>query len=122
MRDLNKFMGGALAEKLEQAMVEVGENILDPNYPAKGKRKITVTITFDPDEERDIAKANLEVKTALAPRKPVEQRMLFNRDRMGKAMVAELNSPDQKQMELTVNDEGVTEVQANTGVSLLEQV
>ena len=122
MRDLNKFMGGALAEKLEQAMVDVGENILDPNYPAKGKRKFTVTITFDPDEERDSAKANLEVKTALAPRKPVEQRMLFNRDRTGKAMVAELNSPDQKQMELTVNDEGVTEVQANTGVSLLEQV
>ena len=122
MRDLNKFMGGALAEKLEQAMVEVGENILDPNYPAKGKRKITVTITFEPDEERDIAKAKLEVKTALAPRKPVEQRMLFNRDRTGKAMVAELNSPDQKQMELTVNDVGVTEVQANTGVRLLEQV
>ena len=49
MRDLNKFMNGALAEKMELAMVEVAENILDPNYPAKGKRKITATITFDPD-------------------------------------------------------------------------
>lgn len=37
MRDLNKFMGGALAEKLEQAMVEVGENILDPQL--SGQRK-----------------------------------------------------------------------------------
>lgn len=91
MRDLNKFMNGALAEKLEQAMMEVADNVLD-------------------------------VRTALAPRKPVEQRMLFNRDRMGKAMVAELNSPDRHQMELTVTDEGTTEVQSNTGVSLLEQV
>ncbi len=122
MRDLNKFMNGALAEKLEQAMMEVADNVLDPNYPAKGKRKITVTITFNSDDERDIAKATLDVRTALAPRKPVEQRMLFNRDRMGKAMVAELNSPDRHQMELTVTDEGTTEVQSNTGVSLLEQV
>lgn len=122
MRDLNKFMDGALAEKMELAMVEVAENILDPNYPAKGKRKITATITFDPDEQRDIAKATLEVKTTLAARKPMEQRVLFNRDRAGKANMAELNSADPNQLEIGVNDEGTTEIKSNTGMDLLQRV
>lgn len=122
MRDLNKFMNGALAEKMELAMVEVADNILDPNYPAKGKRKITATITFDPDDQRDIAKATLEVKTTLAARKPMEQRVLFNRDRAGKANMAELNSADPNQLEIGVNDEGTTQIQSNTGIDLLEHV
>lgn len=122
MRDLNKFMNGALAEKMELAMVEVAENILDPNYPAKGKRKITATITFDPDEQRDIAKATLEVRTTLAARKPMEQRVLFNRDRAGKANMAELNSADPNQLEIGVNDEGTTQIQSNTGMDLLQRV
>lgn len=122
MRDLNKFMNGALAEKMELAMVEVADNILDPNYPAKGKRKITATITFDPDEQRDIAKATLEVKTTLAARKPMEQRVLFNRDRAGKANMAELNSADPNQLEIGVNDDGTTQIQSNTGIDLLEHV
>lgn len=122
MRDLNKFMDGALAEKMELAMVEVAENILDPNYPAKGKRKITATITFDPDEQRDIAKATLEVKTTLAARKPMEQRVLFNRDRAGKANMADLNSADPNQLEIGVNDEGTTQIQSNTGMDLLQRV
>ncbi len=122
MRDLNKFMNGALAEKMELAMVEVADNILDPNYPAKGKRKITATITFDPDEQRDIAKATLEVKTTLAARKPMEQRVLFNRDRAGKANMAELNSADPNQLEIGVNDEGTTEIKSNTGMDLLQRV
>ena len=122
MRDLNKFMNGALAEKMELAMVELAENILDPNYPAKGKRKITATITFDPDEQRDIAKATLEVKTTLAARKPMEQRVLFNRDRAGKANMAELNSADPNQLEIGVNDEGTTEIKSNTGMDLLQRV
>lgn len=122
MRDLNKFMNGALAEKLEFAMNEVAENILDPNYPAKGKRKITVTIIFDPDEQRDIAKATLEVKAKLSSRKPTEQRVLFNRDRVGKANMAELNSADPKQLEIDINNEGETEVKTNTGIDLLQRV
>ncbi len=122
MRDLNKFMGGALAEKLETALMEVAENILNPNYPAKGKRKITVTITVNPDEERDIGKALLEVKTTLANRKPFEQRLLFNRDNKGQVGVAELNSADPNQLEISVNDEGTTEVKTNTGVDLLQRV
>ncbi len=122
MRDLNQFMGGALAEKLEYALVEVAENIMNPNYPAKGKRKITVTITVTPDEERDIGKASLDVKTTLVNRKPFEQRLLFNRDSKGQAGVAELNSADPKQLEIGVNDEGTTEVKSNTGVDLLQRV
>ena len=122
MRDLNKFMGGALAEKLEQAMIDLAENVLDPNYPAKGKRKIVITITVDPDEQRDIAKSSLEVKTNLVARKAFEQRLMFSRDNKGRAGVAELNSADPNQLELTVNDEGTTEVQSNTGIDLLQRV
>ena len=36
MRDLNKFMDGALAEKMELAMVEVAENS-GPQLPSQGQ-------------------------------------------------------------------------------------
>lgn len=121
-RDWNKFMGGAFAEKMEQAMDEVAENILDPNYPAKGKRKIIATFILDPDEERDLAEGTLDVKTVLVARKSVKRRMLFNRDSKGKAGMAELNSADPNQLELVMSDEGATEVQANNGVDLLQRI
>lgn len=122
MRDLNRFMDGALAEKMEIAMGEVAENVLDPNYPAKGKRKIKIEIVFEPDEERDIAKASLNVSTSLIARKPMEKRVLFNRDGKGRAAVAELNSADPNQMELQVGDDGTTAVESNTGIDLLQRV
>ena len=38
MRDLNKFMNGALAEKMELAMVEVADNKYSgPQLPSQGQ-------------------------------------------------------------------------------------
>ena len=52
----------------------------------------------------------------------MEQRVLFNRDRAGKANMAELNSADPNQLEIGVNDEGTTEIKSNTGMDLLQRV
>lgn len=118
-RDLNKLMGGAFAERVEQALLEVAENILDPNYKADAPRKINICMTIKPDEERDMANMELDIKLTLAPKQQVKTRLLFNRDSKGNATCGELNSADPNQLELAVDDEGVTEVQDN--IALLQR-
>ena len=43
------------------------ENIQDPNTDALAKRKVTVTITFKPNKDRNFAPIDIQTKTALAP-------------------------------------------------------
>lgn len=50
--NLETFAGGALQEKFDDAMEKVLRNMLDPNTPWKNKRKITVEVAFEQDEER----------------------------------------------------------------------
>ena len=47
--DLNTLCGGAFAEKVNEALVQVGENIQNMNTDATKKRKITITLTFAPN-------------------------------------------------------------------------
>lgn len=43
---------GAIMERVDYEMSRVLDNILDPNTSATAKRKLTVTLTFTPDDER----------------------------------------------------------------------
>lgn len=64
---LDELCGGALREKVSMAMEEVAKNILDPNTDWKKKRKLTISLTFDPSEDREMVKTTMETKTTLAP-------------------------------------------------------
>lgn len=121
-RDWNTFLKGAFAERLEEEFEKVAENIQDPNYDAKAKRQTVIVIDFLGDEYREIADISVIMHSKLPKKLPVKSRMLFNRDSKGKAVCAELGSADPKQLELTVSDEGATEVQANNGVDLLQRI
>jgi len=44
---------GALIEQFNTEFVKIGSNILDPNTDATKARKITLTLTFKPDENRE---------------------------------------------------------------------
>ena len=48
-------------------MEAVARNIADPNTEAKATRKITVTITLKPNEQRDFITTSITTKSALAP-------------------------------------------------------
>ena len=65
--DMEQFANGAFTTQINRAMEEVTKNIQDPNTDATAARKITVTIAFKPNEQRDFVATGVQTKTALAP-------------------------------------------------------
>lgn len=45
---------GAILERVDYEMAKILDNILDANTKATAKRKMTLTLTFAPDDERGI--------------------------------------------------------------------
>lgn len=62
---------GAIMERVDYEMSRVLDNILDPNTKATAKRKLTVTLTFAPDDEREHIELGTVVKPTLATTNPV---------------------------------------------------
>lgn len=62
---------GAILERINYEMARVMDNILDANTKPTAKRKLTVTLTFTPDDERATIAVNVVAKTTLAPTNPV---------------------------------------------------
>ncbi|MEK5528492.1 replication terminator protein [Viridibacillus sp. FSL R5-0468] len=81
--DLNTVAEGALLEKANQAMQQVVENISDPNTEATKIRKVTIVLTLKPNDERDLAPMQIDVKTQLAPAKGVNTKFLIGEDSAG---------------------------------------
>jgi uncharacterized protein YuzE len=90
--DLNTFANGALAERANEELQKILENIADPNTDAKKKRKLTLTITLSADNERDVIMTNVLAKSTLAPSEPIEAKILMDLDNDGKVTGAELKS------------------------------
>lgn len=65
--DLEKFANGAFSAQVNRAIEEVTENIQNPNTDAGAARKITVTIAFKPNAERNFVATGVQTKTTLAP-------------------------------------------------------
>lgn len=53
--NLETLANGAFSAQVNRAFKEVTENIQDPNTDALAKRKVTVTITFKPNKDRNFA-------------------------------------------------------------------
>ena len=61
---------GAFQERVDLEMAKVIDNILDPNTKPTQKRKLTLTIEFSPDDERQNIGVGFTVKPTLAPLVP----------------------------------------------------
>lgn len=97
--NLETFAGGALQEKFDDAMDKVLVNMTDPNTPWKNKRKITVEVTFEQNEDRDDSTVNVSVVPKLAPVKPVSTRMAIGKDlETGEVFAEEYGSQCRGQM------------------------
>lgn len=70
---LNEIAGGALQAKVNAAFAQILQNMHDPNTQYKPKRKLTLEITFEQDEERTQCNCNATVKTKLADSMPIKQ-------------------------------------------------
>lgn len=62
---------GAMLERFDYEAGKVMDNILDPNAPARKPRKVTVTVTFLPGEDRLQASYEVVAKSTLQPTNPI---------------------------------------------------
>ena len=60
--NLETFADGALAEKVNMALREVLENMTDPNTDWKVKRKLTVDMTLETGEDRELTEVTIVAK------------------------------------------------------------
>jgi|APSaa5957512622_1039677.scaffolds.fasta_scaffold32595_2 hypothetical protein len=67
--------GGAVVEKADMELAKVWENIQDINTEAKKPRKVTITITVRPNENREEAKLDIAASSTLAPYRATETRV-----------------------------------------------
>lgn len=65
--NLETFANGAFTAQVNRAMEEVTKNIQDPNTEPSATRKITVTIGFKPNQDRNFVATGVQTKTTLAP-------------------------------------------------------
>lgn len=63
---LDTIGGGALAELFAVELARILTNIADPNMDAKAKRSMTLTVTFKPSRDRDVADVALTCTSKLA--------------------------------------------------------
>lgn len=66
-QNLETFAKGALTEQVNRALEEVTRNVQNPNTDPQKVRKIIVTITMKPNEERDLISTSVDTKATLAP-------------------------------------------------------
>lgn len=70
---------GAALELFDHELTRVIANIADVNTSGKAKREINIKIVIQPDEDRGIGFATLEVKSKLASVRPVNSTMYFGK-------------------------------------------
>lgn len=91
--------GGVAAEKFEEEMTKVIENVLDPNTDAKAKREIVIRVTIKPSADRKNGSIAISAQAKLAPATCYEVRGYFGKDKAGRVHAFE---EDPKQ--ITIDD------------------
>lgn len=97
---LDKLMGGAVAERFNDALTDVLRNALDPNTSAKVKRQIMLIITVKPDKNRKTATFDADVKKKIAPPETLSQTCLIEKNDKGKVVAYEDSGQLEGQLEM----------------------
>lgn len=118
--NLETFANGAFTAQVNRAMEEVTKNIQDPNTEPSATRKITVTIGFKPNQERNFVATGVQTKTTLAPALGAVTALSMGKDiQTGEVEAAEIGNqiPGQMSMEDLPQepaDTGTVEVDGKT--------
>lgn len=106
--NLEQFAGGKLSVQLNKALEKVTENIQDPNTDAQKVRKINVSISFRPNDERNFVATTVETKLSLAPELGATTALSMGRDlRTGEVEAVEIFNqiPGQMNVEDVIDQE-----------------
>lgn len=106
--NLEQFAGGKLLVQLNKALEKVAENIQDPNTDAQKVRKINVSISFRPNDERNFVATTVETKLSLAPELGATTALSMGRDlRTGEVEAVEIFNqiPGQMNVEDVIDQE-----------------
>lgn len=103
--NLETFADGALAEKVNMALRDVLENITDPNTDWKVKRKVTVDMTLETGEDRELTEVTIVAKTKLAPSKALAAKIVIGTDGKGGVLASEYKKQLPGQSTMRVDEE-----------------
>lgn len=78
--NLEQFAGGKLSVQLNKALEKIAENVQDPNTDAQKVRKINVSISLRPNDERNFVSTTVETKLSLAPELGATTALSIGRD------------------------------------------
>lgn len=81
---------GSIAEVVDREVDRVICNVMDANTKATAKRKIVLTLTFEPDETRGRLDLDVQAKSTLAPIVPIKTALCITRGRDGELLMAEM--------------------------------
>lgn len=92
---------GSIAEITDYEVDRVIANIIDPNTKPDAKRKIVLTLTFTPDDNRGRVNLDVAAKTTLVPVNPVRTALCITKGKNGELLLAEMlpQVPGQVDME-----------------------
>lgn len=97
--NLETLAGGAFAEKLNEALMQVAENIQNPNTEATTKRQIQITLKFTPNKTRQLVSTQIAVTTKLAATEAIDTQMIMGVNmRTGQIEIAEYDGQIRGQM------------------------
>lgn len=106
--NLEQFAGGKLSVQLNKALEKITENVQDPNTDAQKVRKINVSISFRPNDERNFVATTVETKLSLAPELGATTALSMGRDlRTGEVEAVEIFNqiPGQMNVEDVIGQE-----------------
>ncbi|WP_312492714.1 hypothetical protein [Anaerosporobacter sp.] len=104
--NLEKFAGGALSQQVSRAINQVMRNMQDVNTPSKDKRKVTVDLTFEQDEQREDVQVIINVKTKLSSTIPSKTKFYVGKDLdTGEVEFQEYGNKDTMKGQMEMNQE-----------------
>jgi hypothetical protein len=87
---LETLADGAAAELFQSELDKLLRNIQDPNTDATATRKVTLEVTFAPDEDREKGEVRIKASSKLAGLKGAKTEVYFGRHQ-GQLVATEFN-------------------------------
>ncbi len=107
IKELNvlEMAKGAILEQIEGETAKIMSNILDPNTDAKKARKMTITLVFKANENREIVECEAQAKSVIAPVRAIVTSYYLGEDNNGKPTAREVSKFDPNQETIFVPEE-----------------